>query len=79
MTFIFKQCTQDQCSNNTYRWMTSMFILYEPMKRKFHTTIITKLWPMKFVIHFHIHGLHRDTCSFGDKRDFYSNNVRGKD
>jgi hypothetical protein len=26
------------------------FIPYEPMKSKFHMTIITKLWPIKFVM-----------------------------
>jgi hypothetical protein len=31
--------------------MTSMSILYEPMKNKFHTPIIAKLWPMKFVMY----------------------------
>ncbi len=30
--------------------MTFMSISYKPMKSKFHTTIITKSWPMKFVI-----------------------------
>jgi len=30
--------------------MTSMFIPYKPMKNKFHMTIITKLWPIKFMI-----------------------------
>jgi hypothetical protein len=50
MTFMSEQCTQCWSSNNTNGWMTSMSISYEPMKRKFHKTIIVKLWPMKFVI-----------------------------
>jgi hypothetical protein len=50
MTFMYKQCTQYQCSNNTSRWMTYVFISYKPMKSKFCTTIITKLWPIKFVM-----------------------------
>jgi hypothetical protein len=53
MTFMFKQCTWYRwyrCSNNTSRWMTSMFISYKPMKNKFRMTIITKLWPIKFMI-----------------------------
>jgi hypothetical protein len=38
--------------------MTFVSIPYEPMKNKFHMTIIAKLWPMKFVMqgcqcHFH--------------------------
>ncbi len=35
-----------------------MYIPYEPMKNRFRTTIIAKLWPMKFVmllIHSTIH------------------------
>jgi hypothetical protein len=39
--------------NNTRRWMTSVFIPYKLMKIKFHMTITTKLWPMKFVMHAH--------------------------
>lgn len=31
--------------------MTSMSIPYKPMKNIFHTTIITKLWSMKFVMY----------------------------
>ncbi len=50
MTFVFKQCTKHQCSNSTSRWMTFVSISYEPMKSKFHLTIITKSWPMKFVM-----------------------------
>jgi hypothetical protein len=50
MTFVYKQCTWHWCSNNISRWMISMSIPYKPMKKKFHTTIIAKLWPMKFVI-----------------------------
>jgi hypothetical protein len=50
MTFVFKQCTKHQCSNSTSRWMTFVSISYEPMKSKFHMTIITKSWPMKFVM-----------------------------
>jgi hypothetical protein len=30
--------------------MMYVSILYKPMKNKFCMTIITKLWPMKFVI-----------------------------
>ncbi len=48
VTFVFKQCT-----NDTSRWMTFVFILNEPMESKFRTTIIAKLWPMKFLIHPH--------------------------
>ncbi len=50
MTFMFKQCTWYWCSNNTSRWMTSMFIPYKPMKNKFHTTIIAKSLSGKFVM-----------------------------
>jgi hypothetical protein len=50
ITFMFKQCTQHRCSNSTSRWLTFVTISYEPMKNKFHTTIITKSWPMKFVM-----------------------------
>jgi hypothetical protein len=50
MTFVFKQCTQHRCSNITSRWRTSTCIPHKPMKRKFHTTIIAKSWPMKFVM-----------------------------
>jgi hypothetical protein len=30
--------------------MTSMFIPYKLMKKRFGRTIITKLWPIKFVM-----------------------------
>ncbi len=50
MTFMSKQCTWHQCSNNTNRWMTFVFIPHKPMKNIFRTTIIVKLWPMKFVM-----------------------------
>jgi hypothetical protein len=48
--FVFKQCAQYQCSNNTSKWMTSMFTPYEPMKNRFRTIIITKWWPIKFMM-----------------------------
>ncbi len=51
MTFVSKKYTWYQSSNNTNRWMTSMFIPYEPMKSRFRTTIITKSWPIKFVMY----------------------------
>jgi hypothetical protein len=51
MTFMNKQCIVHQYSNITSRWMTSVSIPYEPMKNKFHTTIIAKLWPMKFMMY----------------------------
>jgi hypothetical protein len=47
MTFMSKH----QCSYNVSRWMASMPIPYEPMKSKFHMTIIGKLWPVKFMMH----------------------------
>jgi hypothetical protein len=50
MTFVSKQCARYQCLNNTSKWMTFVFIPYEPMKSKFHTTIIAKSWPIKFVM-----------------------------
>jgi len=30
--------------------MIFVFILYEPMKSRFHTTIIAKSWSLKFVM-----------------------------
>jgi hypothetical protein len=63
MTFMSKQCTWHQCSNNTSRWMTSMFISYKLIKSKFHITIITKSWPMWFVMKLHMQfvvGIHID-------------------
>jgi hypothetical protein len=42
---MFKQCTQHWCSNDVSRWMTYMSIPYEPMKNRFHMTIIAKFNP----------------------------------
>ncbi len=50
MTVVFKLCAQHRHSNNTNRRMTFMSIPYKPMKSKFYTIIITKLWAMKFVM-----------------------------
>jgi hypothetical protein len=53
---------------NTNRWMTSMFIPYEPMKNRFCKIIIAKSWPMKFVMCIHIYkrfdSFHRDLTWF---------------
>jgi hypothetical protein len=43
MTFVSKQCTRHQCSNNINKWMTFVFIMYEPLKNKFHTTLICQI------------------------------------
>jgi len=50
MTFMSKQWTWYQCSNNISKWMAFVFIPYEPMKNKFGTTIIVKSWPIIFVM-----------------------------
>jgi hypothetical protein len=34
-TFMFKQCAWHQCSNNTSRWMTSVYNPYELTKKDF--------------------------------------------
>jgi hypothetical protein len=44
-----KSCARLLCVNNMNRHTTFVSILYEPMRNKFRTIIIAKLWPMKFV------------------------------
>ncbi len=47
---MFKYYTWNWCSSNTNKWMTFVSISYELIKNKFRINIITKFWPMKFMI-----------------------------